>query len=236
MTLYNYRSRQVHETLNGVNPSSSFRDMRSAKLGRNLWLIWQVFGPWASPYGANGHMTVTVHTYRPRQFHRTSNGENPSSGYRDTGSASLAAARPAARTVTTIPLQPGGLRDKNGWIQLQKHSLDMITAHFSEINPKHKSQHFFLRMDFSEVKHDKANGFGVTFWKISLEVYKYFTEKSYDKIGSSQEHLWKSVRIISTQQYKSKRDRRWLTRWSLMMYICIWIIIGSGNGLLSVWY
>ena len=114
MTLHNYRSRQVHETLNGVNPSSSFRDMRSAKSGPNLWQIWQVFGPWASSYGANGHMTMTVHTYRPRQFHRTSNGENPSSGYRDMGSASLAAARPAARpparTVTTISLQPGGLR------------------------------------------------------------------------------------------------------------------------------
>ena len=96
MTLHNYRSRQVHGTLNGVNPSSSFRDMRSAKSGSNLWQIWQVFGPWASPYGANGHMTMTVHTYRPRQFHRTSNGENPSSGYRDMGSASLAAARPAA--------------------------------------------------------------------------------------------------------------------------------------------
>ena len=42
-------------------------------------------------------MTMTVHTYRPRQFHRTSNGENPSNGYRDMGSASLAAACPAAR-------------------------------------------------------------------------------------------------------------------------------------------
>ena len=73
MTLHNYRSRQVHETLNGVNPSSSFRDMPSAKSGPNLWQIWQVFGPWASPYGANGHMTMTVHTYRPRQFHRTLN-------------------------------------------------------------------------------------------------------------------------------------------------------------------
>ena len=104
MTLHNYRSRQVHETLNGVNPSSSFRDMRSAKSGPNLWQIWQVFGPWASPYGANGHMTMTVHTYRPRQFHRTSNGENPSSGYRDMGSANLAAARPAAHP----PARPPG--------------------------------------------------------------------------------------------------------------------------------
>ena len=97
MTVHNYRSRQVHETLNGVNPSSGFRDMRSAKSGPNLWQIWQVFGPWASPYGANGQMSITVHNYRPRQFHRTSNGENPLSGYRDMGSASLAAARPTAR-------------------------------------------------------------------------------------------------------------------------------------------
>ena len=119
MTVHNYRSRQVHETLNGVNPSSGFRDMRSAKSGPKLLQIWQVFGPWASPYGANGQMSMTVHNYRPRQFHRTSNGENPSCGYRDMGSASLAAARPPARpparTVTTIPLQPGGLRGKNAF-------------------------------------------------------------------------------------------------------------------------
>ena len=61
MTVHNYRSRQVHKTLNGVNPSSRFRDLRSAKSGPNLCQIWQVFGPWASPYGANGQMTTTVH-------------------------------------------------------------------------------------------------------------------------------------------------------------------------------
>ena len=93
MTLHNYRSRQVHETLNGVNPYSSFRDMHSSKFGPNLLQIWQIFGPWASPYGANGQMTMTVHNYRTGQFHRTSNGENLSSGYRDMGSASLAANR-----------------------------------------------------------------------------------------------------------------------------------------------
>ena len=112
-------SRQMHETLNGVNPSSSFRDLRSAKSGPNLCQIWQVFGPWASPYGSNGQMTMTVHNYRPRQFHRTSNGENPSSGYRDMGSASLAAARPPARTVTTIPLQSEGLRGKNNHVNIE---------------------------------------------------------------------------------------------------------------------
>ena len=113
MTLNNCRSRQVQETLNGVNSTSSFIDMRSAKFGPNLWQIWQVYGPCASPYGANGQMTMTVRSYRPRQFHRTSNEENPSSGYRDMGSANLAEARPLARTVTTTPLQPEGLLSKN---------------------------------------------------------------------------------------------------------------------------
>ena len=112
MTVHNYRSRQVHETLNGINPSSGFRDMRSAKSGPNLWQIWQVFGPWASPYGANGRMSMTVHNYRPRQFHRTSNRENPSSGYRDMGSTSLAAARPTAhppaRQSARPPARPPG--------------------------------------------------------------------------------------------------------------------------------
>ena len=121
MTVHNYRSRQVHETLNGVNPSSSFRDMRSAKSGSNLWQIWQVFGPWASPYGANGQMSMTVHNYRPRQFHRTSNGENPSSGYRDMGSARLAAARPTARPPgpwRQYPSSPEGWGvKKKGFIQ-----------------------------------------------------------------------------------------------------------------------
>ena len=33
MMLHNYRSRQSHRTLNGINPSSGFRDMGSAKSG-----------------------------------------------------------------------------------------------------------------------------------------------------------------------------------------------------------
>ena len=66
MTLHNCRSRLVHETLNGVNLSSDFRDMRSTKSGSNLWQIWQVFVPWASPYRANGQVIMTVHNYRPR--------------------------------------------------------------------------------------------------------------------------------------------------------------------------
>ena len=144
MTLHNYRSRQVHKTLNGVNPSSSFRDMRSAKSGPNLWQIWQVFGPWASPYGANEQITMTVHNYRPRQFHRTSNGENPSSGYRDMGSASLAAARPPARTVTTIPLQPegpGGLCCHNAWGHVNSKSQSQ-GSDLDSSSPKGHPVHF----------------------------------------------------------------------------------------------
>ena len=71
--------------------------MPSAKSEPNLWQIWHVFGLWASPYGAYGQRIMTVHSYRPRQLHRTSNWENPSSGYRDMGSTSLAAPRPPAR-------------------------------------------------------------------------------------------------------------------------------------------
>ena len=56
MTVHIYKSRQDHKTLNGLNPSSGFRDLRSAKSGPNLCQIWQVFGPWASPYGANWQM------------------------------------------------------------------------------------------------------------------------------------------------------------------------------------
>ena len=34
-----------------------------------------------------GQMTLMLHNYRSRQFHRTSNGTNPSSGFKDMGSA-----------------------------------------------------------------------------------------------------------------------------------------------------
>ena len=62
--------------------SSGFKELSSTRSGPNFCQIWQVFGPWASSYGANGQMTMTVHNYRPRQFHGTSNGENSSRGYR----------------------------------------------------------------------------------------------------------------------------------------------------------
>ena len=113
MTFHNYRSRQGHNTLTGVNPSSGFRDMCSAKSGPNLWQIWQIFG----------RMSIREHNFRPRQLDRTLNGENPSSGLRDMGSASLAAFRPPAQTLTTIALQPGRLRGK-----IELPELDILTV------------------------------------------------------------------------------------------------------------
>ena len=106
MTLHNYRSRQVHEALHGVNPAVS-----DICIPQSLHSICGKFDKFWS---------MTVHNYRPRRFQITSNGENQPSSYRDMGSASLEATRLHAslgaclptRTVTTIPLQPGGLRGK----------------------------------------------------------------------------------------------------------------------------
>ena len=70
-------------------------------------------------------MSMTVHNYRPRQFHRTSNGENLSSGYRDMGSASLAADRPPARPPgpwRQYPSSPG----KNGFAMEHIHNWKTI--------------------------------------------------------------------------------------------------------------
>ena len=39
MTVHTDKSRQVHKALNGLNPSSGFRDLRSTKFGPNLCQI-----------------------------------------------------------------------------------------------------------------------------------------------------------------------------------------------------
>ena len=83
MMLHNYRSRQFHRTLNRINPFCGFRDMGSAKYGPSA--AW--FGLCASPYGANGQITMTLHSYRCRQVHENLNGVNSSSGFRDMHSA-----------------------------------------------------------------------------------------------------------------------------------------------------
>ena len=69
-------------------------------------------------------MTMTVHNYkyRPRQFHRTSNRENRSR-ITDIWVPQVwqPTARPPARTMTTIPLQPRGLRGKKQSLQNFAH-------------------------------------------------------------------------------------------------------------------
>ena len=67
MMLHNYRSRQFHRTSNGINPSSGFRDMGSAKSGPST--------AWFDKFLANGqaHMgqmgNTKLHNYRSRQVH-----------------------------------------------------------------------------------------------------------------------------------------------------------------------
>ena len=95
MTVHNYRSRLVHETLNGVNPSSWFYKFLAhgqaymGQMGKWPWLC----------------------TTTGQQFHhfewRKSIKWLQRYEFRKFGS------QPPAWTVTTIPLQPGGLRGKN---------------------------------------------------------------------------------------------------------------------------
>ena len=105
VTLHSCRSRQVHETLNRVNPSSSLKDMRSAKSGPNLWQICGKFlargqahmgqmGKWPWQCATTGLDNPTE--LRMEKIHQA---------VRDMGSASLAAARPNAQRP---PARPDG--------------------------------------------------------------------------------------------------------------------------------
>ena len=99
MTLYNYRSRQVHETLNGVNPSSSFRDMRSAKSGPNLTSFWPMgkpkWGKWA-----NHHECTTTGLDNSTELWM----EKIRQAVTEIWVPQVW--QPPARTMMTIPLQP----------------------------------------------------------------------------------------------------------------------------------
>ena len=114
MTVHNYRSRQVHETLNGVNPSSGFRDMGSAKSGPSA--------AWFDKFLAHGQAHMGQMGKWP--WRCTTTGLDNSTELRMEKIHQAVTeiwvpqiwqppARPPARTVTTIPLQPGGLRGKN---------------------------------------------------------------------------------------------------------------------------
>ena len=51
--------------------------------------VMQLFKNLTLKIQSQGHMSLMLHNYRPGQFHRTSNGVNPSSGFRDMCSTSL---------------------------------------------------------------------------------------------------------------------------------------------------
>ena len=125
-------SRQVHEILSGVNPSSSFREMRFTKTVPNLLQLWQVFGPWASPNVANGQMTMTLTTIGL---------ENSTELWMEKIRHAVTEIwfpqvwQPPALTVTTIPLQPGGLRGEKkmswSWPRSNlRHSVQLIYLFF----------------------------------------------------------------------------------------------------------
>ena len=90
MTVQYYKSRQVHKWAKPIQrfQRSAFRKVWT-QFVPNLTSFWSIWVKWANDPG--------MHNYRPRQFHKTWNGENPSSGCNDMVSANLAAACPAAR-------------------------------------------------------------------------------------------------------------------------------------------
>ena len=158
MMLHNYRSRQFHRTSNGTDPSRGFRDMGSAKSGPSAaWFdkflahgkpIW---GKWANNYDSaqlqvqtspwNFKWGQSIQRFQRYAFHkvwpmgkpiwvkwpwqctttgldnstelRTENSINRLQRYGFRKFGSRPPGLPPARTVTTIPLQPWGLRGKN---------------------------------------------------------------------------------------------------------------------------
>ena len=114
----------IHETLNGVNPSSGFRGIRSAK---SVWQIWQVFGPWASPYGANDHDSAQLQAYIiPQNFERrTSVKRLQRYGFRKSGSRPLGPWR-------QYPSSPEGWGIKSQWSVLLAFSVGnpLVTGEF----------------------------------------------------------------------------------------------------------
>ena len=59
---------------------------------------------WPWKIQGQGQMTMMLHNYKSRQFHRTSNGINPSSGFGDMGSHMGQMADSAQLQAKTIPL------------------------------------------------------------------------------------------------------------------------------------
>ena len=56
-------------------------------IGPNIPDIYYYFQNLTLKIHGQGQMTMVLHNYKSKQFHRTSNGINPFSGFRDMGSA-----------------------------------------------------------------------------------------------------------------------------------------------------
>ena len=87
-----------HSYLTGVTAAELRQHLSNMNMIYNsyhiFWRCWKITkitewrklaypGPWVTPYGSNGQVTIELHNYRSRQFQRTSNGKNLSTGFRD---------------------------------------------------------------------------------------------------------------------------------------------------------
>ena len=84
LILHNYRLIQFHRTSNGENLPSGFRDIYILQSLDPTGTRFDTFFTHGQLHnGANRQMNITWHNYRSRQVHRTSNGDNLSSVFRN---------------------------------------------------------------------------------------------------------------------------------------------------------
>ena len=149
MTVHNYKSRQIHKTLNGLNPSSHFRARLSAIL--SLDPICAKFDKFL------------VH-----------------------GQAHMGKMGPPTRAMTTIPLQPGGLRGENASHVAEPSALENPNCMEAMCLPWHLLQRFLEISD--------SHGWQINFvifrchWKIFNTAKfsrSWMTEAMYDSAHRS---------------------------------------------------
>ena len=120
ITMHNYKSGQVHKTLNGLNPSSGFK--KSA-----FHEVWTQFVPNLTSFWSMGKPIWGKWPRQCGQFHRSLNGENPSSGWGDMSSSNLAAAR-----------SPGPWRQYPSSTEGWGVKTDCITSHVLHIKSRYQ--------------------------------------------------------------------------------------------------
>ena len=122
MMLHNYRSRQFHRTSNGTDPSRGFRDMGSTKSGPSAASFDKFLAHGQAHMGQMGKWPWQCTTtgldnsteLRMEKIHQEVTEIWVPQVWQPPARPPT---HPPARTVTTIPLQPGGLRGKNNtWL------------------------------------------------------------------------------------------------------------------------